>query len=246
MKLLDKIIQKQLLPKKEKEELIKRAARVPIKGLHNLKLLIDGDEYDVANISSTGVAFFTKKEKFDLGKRLEAEIRVNNRISALEIEVVQFVGELNGCKILDAESSYVSHINHYFKSEIAAIDIFYIGPDRLNKDDDGTPHWYQKGDQFELYFTEKNEQVNKFEVTFLGNFISMDISNKIKTGIEWEEDRDNIAVAAESSILLTENLPKDIYYGIIRFLENIENLNVKYKKSIISKIEMQMKVDWPD
>lgn len=173
-----------------------RAPRLPLSPLHHVEFKITPAEdhvlsgaVPIANLSTTGIGFIKGACEWPVaGTFLEGELHVGSKLFPVTVKVIFHRADTIGCAFhtptlqTDEGIARYREIAAYFKLEIAALSLAKVPEESLEKDVDGTPHWFTGPDGAELYYVEKDGVIVHFHFTFLGSYIEGERGNIPRLG----------------------------------------------------------------
>lgn len=221
---------------------LERAPRITITPLHNISFHLrepfELPDIKVGNISSTGIGFLrdTMSEELKDIDIFKGDLVHHGNDSKIETRNVHCTPKILGCAFLRNFDAVKGVIHRYFNLELAAMDLAKVSHNVLKKVPDGTPHWFQKRGDCELYYVEDGAEIVRFNLTFFGNYIEFERGKELVYGRivdEEPEDQDEPRRYGFNEFVLAEPaIPPDVVVGAVNFVMNIEGLSSEYEKFI--------------
>lgn len=228
------LLKKLLKPK----ELTPRAERLEVSDIHQIKLVIEKNEYPVKNISLYGLAV-SLNDKSPLAKDSEINCHIifKDEPINVKIKVVHINNAFMGISILEGHEEFNQNLNLFFKSELEGLNMRQIAPERLNPRKAGTPHFFYGSDDHEVFYISNNDEVVFFQINFHGFIVEMKLGGELFCGQLEEEEFDVKKHKGSQLIHPSSEVNTDIIKHTIRFLMFIKDLNPTHKKIIVEKLE---------
>ena len=214
-----------------------RAGRIRQPSLHQVKFIY-GQECLVSDISFTGIGISRTSMKFTpgLGSILTGELCFGAVEFNLAVRIVNHYDKAIGCSIIEKPESFRKFLKTKYHVELSAYSLKKIDKSRLRLQYDGEPFWYFDGYDSELFFIVKNNELVRYRISFLDNYIEAMtgttpryINNRTNfqkqsgySGLQPVKDRDHIRVSEVERLL--------------RFVNHVENLAPRYRDIIMASI----------
>lgn len=222
-----------------------RKERVKIEHFHKIKLFIFEKEYEIENISITGIGFINSDNDKNLkkNKTIHAVVHVLDKLCDIELDIRHCSGSRIGCKVISACEIYRKYVEDYFKSELEGMKLRKIGNESVKVDKAGIPHWYYGDYNHEIYFTTKEQKISSFQINYHGQMVIYD-GKVVSTGVVWEDDKEEISHKSSDLIKPSDKLSKEIMEYVFRFVEVASEIDKSYKDQILNLIDEKFKKDW--
>lgn len=229
--------------KKEKPDektYAKRAPRVRLTTLHNVRLVLESQSDEVlslANISTTGLAFFITPSTPKPGMIVAGSIEINGSKYALKLKIVHVSGNIVGCSFDTPSLMLVRAIADYLNVEITAIQMTTVPQDSLNAEPEGTPHWFYGNNNCDLYYLSNGNEIVRFQLSFFGNHIEGGASIPLRTGHLVEDGFDKPSHKGTPVVDWGVELPPETITIGRRLLLGLEKLDKNHLKGILDLID---------
>lgn len=137
----------------------------------------------VVNISISGIALSrgVVAEWPAVGARMPAELDLAGTTHPLSLELVHLTGAIAGCAFREPSDTLVLGIECHFAVELEAADVVAVhaATDRGG----GRAHWYRGRGNSGLYYAKRRGVIERFALTFLGNYLEGGAMRPIRFGI---------------------------------------------------------------
>jgi hypothetical protein len=221
-----------------------RAVRIRIFSAHNISFDLFSSSarkrLNVTNVSTTGIGFSKDEDSSwqALGQKLTGQLNLRNSSFRVSLEVRHVTQGTVGCKFISTETSLEKAIEDYLVYEITALGLKSVDKEHLATTEEGEPHWFIDPKGNELYVIEKNNELLRFHIVFLGNYVEWKKGNLVKVGIVLS-DRNAKPLRHKGShvVRFSDSVPKEISVVVGRLLENIPQLNLEIKSQIQAAFE---------
>lgn len=165
-----------------------RAPRIAVEPLHDIacRLALAGRTVSVpvVNISISGVALSrgAVAEWPPLGVRIPAELDIVGATHPLSLELVHLTGAIAGCAFREPSDTLVLAIECHFAVELEAAEVVsvHVASDAAA---DVRSQWYRGRSNCGLYYTRRGGAIERFALTFLGNYLEGGETRPIRFGI---------------------------------------------------------------
>lgn len=225
-----------LLKKFLKKEIVERYYRFSVMREHNLALAIDGEAYNILNISLSGIAVESEKLSQSVNSNEEhlLSLRINNQILDISARVARKNGNTIGLAVSSNLEKYQNEVKAFFECETYALKVKKkeVEDPKLEDYD-----WYS-GDRFhEVYLKGDDNQISEFWINFQNTIFHFSAKrNKLEsflfTRANFDLNEDLTSYEHDPNIGL-EMLP-----FIRRFIFSIKELQSDDKEFILSKLKM--------
>ena len=229
------------------------APRVRILPLHDISFIADESSRDlwgpspvrVNNISTSGVGFILGGDEevpsLKEGDNFSGTFHVATKMTPLKLEVVHVSPKIMGCRFVEPPKDFSQLITQYFDLEISALTMVKVNPAMLKKVDDGEPHWFKGGSDCEFYYVQKEDQLQRFRLSFLGNHLEYDPESGLRYGTVVDEASSGTIYKGSSLVRWQETVPSDFFNMAEKFVENIKELPKKITHSVLANFKSQKK-----
>jgi len=203
-----------------------------------------GQKISVRNISVTGVAIDTIADLSQLGLdlQLSAQLKILEKPFNIEVKVVRRTDFIIALNFLKPPAELIQEISRVFLLEFNAQTIQYIGAEKLQAVADGTPHWYYGGENYELYYIEKNDQILSFHLKILSDTIDKKFGKNISFGRIWSDnkaDQDEAPKYKGSELIeLQKALPPSVIKNAASFVQHIPKISKDHADQIIAELKL--------
>jgi hypothetical protein len=222
-----------------KRKFIQRAYRFGIEEHHDISVAIDGDIFEVENISTSGICLRSEIlcKKFKNIKETVISLRLNNQIFIVSGEVARASRDQIAFAVSSDFPNFKTEVRTYFNNEMKSIKIVKKDIEELHYEGPGEIHWYF-GDKFHEIFYVVNDGVLEafwincrniiFESSPETGFKSFLFSNH-NQGLN-EEFGDSSGFSHDAT-LYEEMIP-----FVLKFVEEISVLDKDLKSNIVKVI----------
>lgn len=151
----------------------KRATRIPVRGLEFLSLRISDAQYEVLNLSTSGLGFLSDDPRFtkDLPSRFKVRFFLHESPSEFEIEVVRQNRGVVGARWGELPAEFKEKLFQMLEPERVAAEMLRVKDELLEAQTDGKPVFYSATDGNELYFVSAEEKVLRGSLCWFGTLI---------------------------------------------------------------------------
>ena len=225
-----------------KRKFIERDFRREVSEHHDLSVAIEGEEFQVENISFSGVAFRSKilSQKFKLGDETIISFRVNKKIFGVSAKVTRKRGDFIAFIVTGAMDKYKLEVQSYFNSEVKGLDAVEKDTAELKYDGPGIIKWFY-GDEFhELFFVIQDQKLSAFWINYQNTVFELNPSGTFKTFLFKGEKVDiNYELNGESHFKNDTTIYDEMKPFVIRFIEGINGMDIKVKRDILKTIDLK-------
>ena len=213
---------------------IRQNPRITLKPLNNiyLRLIEPRTNLRLANISIGGVGFFlTGLPGLASDSKIVADLVVNSIEFRITLCVRHLDSEIAGCSFENPTPQLQQAITDYFKIELNALKMTCVGKKSQNQDGEDILFFHGKNN-CEILVRMTKETVTSFNLNFFGNFFESEngkislIAEKVNPALKSIDKRVSFFKAVES-------VDQGTVDGVIKLVENIENLTLSQKESIL-------------
>ncbi len=217
---------KRFFQKKKKVE-TSRQSRVKIIPLHHMKLelnLKDGwKTFQIENTSIGGIGIANDDFPTDI-TQLNGKLSINKKILDLKLSVRHISDEFVGLQIENnLESGFQKVVEEYLIHELEIAKMKEVKPENMRAPKIGKMRWWNGGENCDFSINYNDDVIIEFSLTFLGNVISG--SHKSPTILMPLNQR---STQKKDPVLLNSELKG----SLIKFINNIENLDTKLKEQL--------------
>jgi hypothetical protein len=216
----------------------RRSARVAVEPLHGIqcRLTLAGTTVSVpvVNISISGIALprAALAEWPAVGVRVPAELDIVGTTHTLSLELVHVTGAIAGCAFRQPSDTLVLAIECHFAVELEAAAVVRVDVPS-DAGGDGGGYWY-RGRNCGLYYMKRRGAVDRFALTFLGNYLEGGVTRPIRFGIV-ASDVDLFADPA-GAVRWLEVIDAEQVSTALRFVTGIRGLDAADSDAIVRLI----------
>lgn len=215
-----------------------RAARIAVEPLHGivchlaLGAAIIGAP--VVNISVSGVALMRDAvaQWPILRTRIPAELHIQATAHPLSLELVHLTGRIAGCAFGQPDTAVVGAIARHFAPELEAADV--VAAEASSGPGGRVAYWYRGRDNCGLYYIERGGAIERFVLTFLGNYLEGGAMRPVRFGIVASE----LDLTGDSAVGVRwlETLDAEELTASLRFIKRIPGLDPLARDTIVTLI----------
>jgi len=230
------------------EKILQRSPRITVTPLHNISFHLtepfELPDIRIGNISSTGIGFLRDNmpEQLTDTDIYKGYLVHHDRDAKIETRYVHHTARILGCAFLREFEEIKKIIRRYFTIEMAAMDLAEVSHKVLRKLPEGTPHWFQKTGDCELYYVEDNGEILRFNVTFFGNYLEFEQGKKLVYGRIISEAPEfsgtMVGYRTADFVLIESTIPPEVVAGAVNFVMNIEGMAPRHKKFICEMLSV--------
>lgn len=215
------------------------APRVRVEPLHTIGFRWTGTEgtvdVPVANISASGVALM--RSAFggrETAAVLQGVLGLGPRQVPVALHQVHVTHDVIGCCFVDPARELVDAINAHLAAELQALEMVRVEVGPKAHGGEGAAHWFHGRENSELYYVERGDQVQRFRLCFLANFLEGGRGQPVRFGVltcsrDLSSDR-----AGEVHWLHKINAEQ--LSTTIRFVSGIPGLDPRHRDAILQLI----------
>ncbi|MFN8370566.1 MAG: hypothetical protein U0T83_08090 [Bacteriovoracaceae bacterium] len=212
---------------KKKKPAVSRQRRVKIIPLHHMKLELKINDqwknYQIENTSVGGIGIVNDNFPEEL-KEVVGKLTINKKVLELKLSVRHVSEEFVGFQIENnQESGFQKVVEEYLMHELEIAKMKEVKPENMRQPKIGKMRWWNGGENCDFSINYNDDVIIEFSLTFLGNVISG--SHKSPTILMPLNER---ALNKKDPILLNS----DLKASLIKFINNIENLDTKLKEQL--------------
>lgn len=209
-------------------DFLPRATRIRLISLHGVQFRMadTGERLELANLSTTGVAFRRKPDRTWPGglRELRGELEFSDGSVPVRLKVVH-QNEVLGCRFEGETASLIWKIQEYFRLELSAIGMLSVPPDLLQTQPDGKPQWFHGKNNCELYFvTDTENQILRFHLSFFANYIEGAPATPLRFGLLVDDERVKPGIKRSSTVSWQDRFPPDLMDPILKFVTHVPGL----------------------
>jgi hypothetical protein len=223
-----------------KRKFIERAYRFLVEEHHDLSVAIDGDEYAVENISTSGICLRSEElsEKFRILNETIISLRVNGRIFSVSADVARRNKDFIAFAVSRDFPEFKKEVRTYFNNEMKSINVVRRDVAELKYEGPGEIYWYYGDRYHELYFIINQGHLVAFWVNCRNLIFEFNAEEKLKTFLFSSQDLDiNEEFSGESQFKNDPFLYSEMNPFVVKFLNGINNIDEKIKSEILKTIE---------
>jgi len=191
-KLINKLFgQQQPKSTSPQQVLIKRPPRIPKEPIHQLSFEFQGPpktRAEIANVSVGGLGFVvTPPAAADsphwppTGTITPSIFTIGAQPFPVEFKLIYVGPSSAGGAFVNSSREMLVALQQHLDAELAGAVMSYIGPEMLNPEPDGAPHWFQS-ERAELFLVEKNNEVLRFNLMCFGNYVESETGKPLRFG----------------------------------------------------------------
>lgn len=223
-----------------KRKFIERAYRFLVEEHHDLSVAIDGSEYPVENISTSGICLRSEElsEKFRLISETIISMRVNGKIFSVSADVARRNRDFIAFCVSKDFPEYKQEVRTYFNNEMKAINVVKKDVAELEYDGPGEIFWYHGDRYHELFYILNEGQLEAFWINCRNLIFELSTEEKLKTFLFSSQDLDfNEEFSGESQFKNDPYVYSEMTPFVVKFLNGIKNFDEKTKLEILKTIE---------
>lgn len=217
-----------------------RAHRFRIKEIHNLTMAVDGVRYAISNISMSGIGLSAAElvKSCSINDEILITLKISDNIFDASARIVRINRDFLGLAITSHLNIYEENVKDFFKSEASALKMYKKDADQFTDDYVGQLQWYYADTFHELLFRKEGEDVGFFKINFQGLiFNSQGLGDLTVFQVITEDDDDKSRLRKNTALEPFEIKSKAMLECLIRFLDEIQHLELKFKRQIIQRVE---------
>ena len=224
---------------------IERSPRIRVIPLHDIYFKCDAPVQSgtvpILNLSITGLGMVNEKTVAwpVVGSELKGSLQIGTDSFPVSGQVVYLADHIIGVRFLDGSEGLKGRILRYLVAEFSAVKMTEVKKEMLAAEGDGEPHFLVGQNQCELFYVQNKSAVVWFQLTFMGNYIECERDGKLREGIFEEENRKSYK--GSTVIKSLRPLSSSMAELALKFVANIQNLDVMVKAQIDSRIEACLK-----
>ncbi|HLD99814.1 MAG TPA: hypothetical protein VJB59_06120 [Bdellovibrionota bacterium] len=258
-KLFGNLLRKNLTLEEVARPLPPRAPRVRLLPLHRISFRLEHftrhSVIAVANLSSTGIGLIpgtltsaqissapgsTQVEGLQSalgrlpgsGDIMRGHLLIHEASYKLVLRTVHLSEAVVGCAFQEVPRDLSGAIQSYLTAELSGTEMQYVGPESLEPNPEGTPHWYHGKNNSDLYLVENGGKIVRFCLVFLANYIEGGTDRPLRFGsVVKEESLEN-----GGSIAWQDSFGADTLCAAVRLLTHIPHLPPEHKDGILRLI----------
>lgn len=204
---------------------------------HNLALAIDGEAYNILNISLSGIAVESNQLSQSVKSNEEhlLSLRINNQILDISARVARIKGDMVGLAVSSNLELYQKEVRAFFECETYALKVKKKDLEDPKLENFG---WYS-GDRFHEVFLkiENEEQIIEFWINFQNTIYHYSASNNQLKCFLYTRSRFKVTEDL-SSFEHDSNIASEMLPFIRRFVFSIKELNSEDKEFLLSKLKV--------
>ena len=203
---------------------------------HNLALAIDGEAYNILNISLSGIAVESDQLSQSVKPNEEhlLSLRINNQILDISARVARINGSMVGLAVSSNLEMYQKEVKAFFECETYALKVKKKDLEDPKLENFG---WYS-GDRFhEVFFKIENEQILEFWINYQNTIYHYSSkNNQLKCFLFTRAPFD--VLEDLSSFEHDANIAAEMLPFIRRFVFSIKELKSEDKEYLLSKLKV--------
>lgn len=234
---------KAILSATKLSDLTMRAVRIKIFSTHQVLFeLFSGPQkklIEITNISTSGVGLKRDQDTTwqALGQKLTGQLKIRHKYFRATLEVRHVTMGIVGCRYISSEPDLYKAIEEYLVYEITGLGLKKVGRQHLSNVDQGTPQWYVDSQGNELYIVERDGQVVRYHIVFLGNYVEWNEQAGIKVGIVLSDKKEDPINQKQAHVIkFSDTIPKEIENIVQRILLSVRDLDLKTKEQILKTL----------
>lgn len=203
-----------------------------------------GQQIAVRNISVSGIAIDINPDLMQLTPNLQlsAQLKIIDKDFNIEVKVLRKSEYIIALAFLKPPPELIQEISRVFLLEFNAQNIQYIGPDKLQAEAGGTPHWFYGGENYELFYVVQGGEVKSFYLKILSDTIEKKPGKDLSFGRIWSDgpvNHDEIPKYKGSDLIeLQRALPPAVIKNAASFVTHIPKLPKAHAQQIISELKV--------
>lgn len=241
MKIWEKI--KAILSVTKLSDLTIRAVRVSVFSSHQIFFeLFSGPQkklIEITNISTSGVGLRRDQDTTwqALGQKLTGQLKIQHKYYRVTLEVRHITMGIVGCRYISSEPDLYKAIEDYLVYEITGLGFKKVDGQHLSDVEGGTPQWYVDSRGNELYLVEREGQVVRYHIVFLGNYVEWRGQSGVKVGMVLSDRKAGASNQKQDHVIkFSDTIPKEIENIVKRILTSVRDLDLKIKEQILKTL----------
>jgi hypothetical protein len=197
----------------------------------------------VRNISVTGIAIDVDPvlTQLTINLQLTAELKILDKTFLIELKVLRKNEYIVAFTFIRPTDEIVKEISRVFLTEFNAQTIQYISSEKLQPVENGRPHWYYGGENYQLFFVENTDVVMSFVIQIMSDIIEKKIDKNLSFGRIWSDGPithdEGIKYKGSELIEQQKSLPASVIKNAASFVSHIPKLPKKISDQIIEELK---------
>lgn len=216
-----------------------RATRIPVRGLEFLSLRISDVQYEVLNLSTSGVGFLSEDPQFrgDVPLRFKVRFFLHESPSEFEIEVVRQNLGVVGARWVELPPEFKQKLFQMLEPERVAVEMLRVKDELLEAQPDGRPVFYSASGGNELYFVASGGRVLRGTLNWFGNLIEFSSGKKPKIQVagrgvgDSRTDHKKLYEVVVSSLSPGER--QELLCRVARLIQALPGLEEEFRQSLL-------------
>jgi hypothetical protein len=212
-----------------------RADRVRLSDSSAIKLLFKGtgEILEIQNISVSGVALASSQ--FSLGETLPCELRIQEKIFPLEIQIVHCGSYGSGAHFLNPTLELVMNITGHLQAELLGIRVVQVSQQFMKASEVGEAIWFEGEKKSGLYYVIHSGKVISFTLSALGHVVEWAEGTGLKFG-QMVNNPDSRVYESGSKQTWKQSWPESTRALLQKFASNIPALDKDHLTQILSRV----------
>lgn len=232
MSLLEKLLRK--------KKIIERSHRFKIRDYHDLSMAINGEEFEIGNLSLTGIGFKAQdlSEKLKTNEEILIGLRIGEHLFTISGRIAHITNGFIGLAVTSHLDEYAKIFKSFFDIEIKAIKLEKMDVSEIKHSFGGELHWYHSDQFHELIYVLKDGTLTYFKLIFQSMVIEMNSTGSL-IACEYIADEANPQKKFEPlhSLIGDEQILGEMSPYLCRFINEINGLDEDLKSKLTSKIK---------
>jgi len=221
---------------------VPRAPRIPKEPFHQLSFQFEGNpntDFEISNISIGGLGLVARSSASTCSWpqpliELPATLTIGTQCFRIQFKLVYTGPHTAGGAFVAAPREMLVALQKHLEAELAASAMSYIGPEMLNPEEDGSPHWY-RSDNAELFIVINANRVVRFNAVCFGNYIEAEHGKTLRFGRQIDEhDYSKPSHKASTLTQWDSSLEPATLAMFVRMIKHIPKLKPELKEQVLS------------
>ena len=220
----------------EEKAFRERSQRVRILDGQRIVFQWQGHDFQVQNISETGLGLFLMQDFAQLPVKMSGHLKMQEISIPMDIEVRRKTDVILGCQIVSDRSELRKLIRRHFQTELQAGKMSEVAQEHLQAQG-RKPRWFFAPGAYELYVQEEGENIYSLQLSFQGHFIEAELGKALKYGSTRrrdEEENTSISQINRSALVQwqKEPIPAEVLQEALRVVGNVEALKPREREQL--------------
>lgn len=192
----------------------------------------------VVNVSTSGMGLLRVSGRFwpEPHAVVFGHVMLHGKHVAVQTKIVRATSSIIGCSFVGDTTLLAQALEEYFSVELSAVHLSEVNPEILKTELDGRGRLFRSKQNCELYLVERDAQLIRFQMSFLGNYLEGSYDEALKFGHVHGDEREKPKYEGSSLVRYVSDIPSEILTAAEKFVSNVPGLEKTHRHAIASLI----------